>query len=149
MYTGLSLKPLLFKVNLSNCKNKSDIDDRIKAGTGVDIAIIINSTKDDMPLSAFDCFFIFSDLDDSMSREAVTYLLNITSTAFLHGKNIKFIFTSQFNLISFHNYHVKLNELSLQETGIVLRKYIEGISSQDINRVFEMSDGVVKSSKKL
>lgn len=149
MYTGLSLKPLLFKVNLSNCKNKSDIDDRIKAGTGVDIAITINSTKDDMPLSAFDCFFIFSDLDDSMSREAVTYLLNITSTAFLHGKNIKFIFTSQFNLISFHNYHVKLNELSLQETGIVLRKYIEGISSQDINRVFEMSDGVVKKLEKI
>ncbi|KFF62081.1 hypothetical protein [Pectobacterium brasiliense] len=149
MYTDLSLKSILFKVNLSNCKSKNDIDDRIKAGTGVDIAIIINATKDGMPLSSRDCFFIFSDLDDAMSREAVSYLLNITSTAFLHGKNIKFIFTSQFNLSSFHDFHIKLNELSLQETGIILRKYIDGISTQDINRVFEISDGVVKKLEKI
>ncbi|MGE5023644.1 hypothetical protein AB8898_05635 [Yersinia enterocolitica] len=149
MFSESPSKPILFKINLSNCKSKIDIDDRIKSGTGVDIATIIKATQSDILLEENDSFLIFTDLDDEISREALSYLLAMTSIAFKHGKNIKFIFTSPINISIFHEHHVKINELSLQETGIVLRDYIEGISNQDISRVHEISDGAVKKLEKI
>lgn len=149
MYSSLTSKPILFKVNLSGCKTRNDIDDRIKAGTGVDIATIIKHVKTSEQSHIIDAFILFTSLDDEMSKEAITYLLDITNIASTFGSDIKFIFTSQINISSFREYHVKLNELSIQETGIVLREYINGISNHDINRVHDISDGVVKKLEKI
>ncbi|MCU9581373.1 hypothetical protein AB7W46_14850 [Providencia rettgeri] len=142
-------KPIFFKVNLNECKTKNDIDDRIKAGTGVDIATIIKYVKVNEDHGVRDAFIIFSNLDDEMNKEAITYLLDVTNIASKFGSQIKFIFTSQKNISNFREYHVKLNELSLQETGVILREYIHEISNNDINRVHNISDGVIKKLEKI
>ncbi|WP_283533603.1 SIR2 family protein [Proteus mirabilis] len=142
-------KPIFFKVNLSECKTKSDIDDKIKAGTGVDIATIIKFVKANEKYGIEDVFIIFSNLDDGMNKEAIAYLLDIINIAPRFGCEMKFIFTSQIYIPSFREHHVKLNELSLQETGIILREYIPGVSNNDINRVHDISDGVIKKLEKI
>ncbi|WP_400374171.1 hypothetical protein [Pectobacterium carotovorum] len=149
IFSNVISKTVFFKVNLSECKTRNDIDDKIKAGTGVDIATIIKYVKVNEEYGVEDVFIIFSNLDDGMSKEAITYLLDIANIASKFGCEMKFIFTSQINISNFRDYHVKLNELSLQETGVILREYINGISNNDINRVHDISDGVIKKLEKI
>lgn len=149
MFSTIIAKSVFFKVNLSECKTKNDIDDRIKAGTGVDIATIIKYVKANKQYGVEDVFIIFSDLDDGMSKEAITYLLDITNISSKFDCEMKFIFTSQIKISGFRDYNVKLKELSLQETGVILREYIHGISNNDINRVHDISDGVIKKLEKI
>lgn len=136
------------KVDLSDVISKNQIDDKVRSDTGHylnSLIFLLSLDKDTVH------FIIFDKIRGNADEETLLYLLNLPKTVKGISENIFFIYSSSVNKKQFKKIRVQLNEITLHETGIILRDEFEEsrLSLIEINQIHEKSEGVLAKLEQL
>lgn len=131
-----------FRISFNDILVKKQIDDCFIAYTGVNPQLLIFEMSRDLHLSYL---IIIDNIRGDIEDEALNYLMQFSETARLLNKNIYFVFSSSVNFPQSQHETVKLNNLSLTETSLILRdKFNETkLDLTIIPELYNLSEGVV------
>lgn len=142
MNTVKDRKTKCLKIDLSEVISKIQIDDKVKSDTGQHLSYLIyllTLNKDTIH------FVIFDKIRRNADAETLLYLLKLPELFSQSDRNIFFIYSSSINISTFDNISVQLRELTLHETGIILRDKFgpSRLTAIEISQFYEQSEGVV------
>ncbi|BDC83362.1 hypothetical protein [Aeromonas hydrophila] len=141
-------KTKCIKIDLSDVISKNQIDDKVKDDTGHNLASLIYT----LGLNRDSVYFIiFDKIRGNADVEAILYLLNLPDIFSMINENIFLIYSSSVNIKLFNDIRIKLKELDLHETEIVLRNAygLSRFTSDEISKIHEQSEGVVKKLEQI
>lgn len=137
-----------FKVNFSDVIVKNQIDDCFIAYTGVNPQLLIfeMNKETDVPY-----IIIIDNIRGDIDGEALNYLVQIVNVSRVRNDNIYFIFASTVTFPQFTRNTVKINNLTFDETSLVLRKKFHSskLANIDIVELHDLSEGVVVKLEKI
>lgn len=131
-----------FRISFNDILVKKQIDDCFIAYTGVNPQLLIFEMSRDQQLSYL---IIIDNIRGDIEDEAFNYLMQFSETSKLLNKNIYFVFSSSVTFPQSQLETVKLNNLSLTETALILRaKFNETkLDVTSIPELYNLSEGVV------
>lgn len=131
-----------FRISFIDVLVKNQIDDCFIAYTGVNPQLLIFEMSRDVQLSYL---IIIDNIRGDIEDAALNYLMQFSETSKLLNKNIFFVFSSSVTFTQAQHETVKLNNLSLDETTLILRnKFTESkLDSSRIPELYNLSEGVV------
>lgn len=136
------------KIDMSEVISKGQVDDKVKTDSGHNLASLIYT------LSVHNesvYFIIFDKIRSNIDAEAITYLLKLRDIFRVQNDNIFFVYSSSVNFKEFSFIHTKLSELSLHETGVILRNRFDEnrFKTYEISKIHEYSEGVMKKLEQI
>jgi len=131
-----------FRISFNDILVKNQIDDCFIAYTGVNPQLLIFEMSRDIQSSYL---IIIDNIRGDIENEAFNYLMQFSETSKLLNNNIYFVFSSSVTFAQSQHETVKLNNLSLTETTLVLRsKFNETkLDNASIPELYNLSEGVV------
>lgn len=127
---------------MSEVISKSQLDDRIRKDTGIDIATIMERS---LLYKEYAYFMIFDNITNKTNQEALNYLQKLPSTLLGFQSNLFFIFTSVSRINQFSEISIKLIPLTNYETKSLISCKLphKVISDEDIQKLHEKSEGLI------
>lgn len=127
---------------MSEVISKSQLDNRIRKDTGIDIATVMERS---LLFKEFAFFMIFDNITNKTNQETLNFLQKLPSTLLGFQSNLFFIFTSVSRINQFNEISIKLNPLTNYETKSLISCKLSHkiISDEDIQRLHEKSEGLV------
>ncbi|NCG49726.1 hypothetical protein [Serratia fonticola] len=112
------------------------------AYTGVNPQLLVFEMSKDVSVSYL---VIIDNIRGDIEQEALNYLIHFSETSKLFNSNIYFVFSSSVTFTQLKHLTIKLNNLSLDETRLILRsKFTEAkLDSNSISELYDLSEGVV------
>ena len=135
-------KKKCLKIDLSEVISKNQIDDKVKSDTGQHLSYLIYLLTLDKDTIHF---VIFDNIRRNADAETFLYLLKLPEQFSQSDSNIYFIYSSTTNISTFYDISVQLRELTLHETGIILRDKFgtSRLTPIEISQFYEQSEGVL------
>lgn len=101
--------------------------------------------------SEFVYFILFDKIRGNIDTEVITYLLKLRDIFRIQNNNIFFVYSSSVNFKQFSFIHIKLSELSLFETGVILRNRFgeNRFKTYEVSKIHEYSEGVMKKLEQI
>jgi len=130
-----------FRVKFNDVIVKNQVDDCFIAYTGVNLQLLafeMRTLKEESFLITID------NIRGDIEQEALNYLIHFSETLKKLNTFVYFIFSSSITFSAFQGVTVKLNNLSLDETTLILRnKFNENkLDNIRIKELYDLSEGV-------
>lgn len=132
----------IFRVDMSEVISKSQLEERFRKDTGVDITFIMEQSINN---KSYAFFLIFDNITNNTNQETLNFLKSLPNTLDGFNQNLFFIFTSPAKINQFSDISVKLNPLTVNDSEILIRTKLpqKTISDEDIQKIHDKSEGLV------